>query len=98
MNMKHYCIYGVLLILTLPLLSVAQSPSQTNSGERKIYTITDVPMPEHVILEAGGMAFMDDGRLAVCTRRGEIWIIDDPYQQRFKTPVYPRFAYGLRQP
>ena len=34
-----------------------------------------VPGPEDGLLEVGGMDWMPDGRLAVCTRRGEVWTL-----------------------
>ena len=66
--------------------------------ERKHYTISDLPLPDSVVLEVGGFAFTDAGKLGVATRRGEIWVIDDPYQKKSKTPKFTRFARGLHEP
>lgn len=40
---------------------------------------------------------LPDGRLAVCTRRGEVWLIEDPYQEN-GAPEYTLFAEGLHEP
>src|SRR5258707_12497564 len=37
------------------------------------YKITQIPGPESTPLEVGGMDWMPDGRLMVCTRRGDVW-------------------------
>ena len=63
--------------------------------EQAYYQISDVPIPEDIILEIGGMAFNENGQLAVCTRRGEIWLIDNPANEN---PKFNRFAHGLHEP
>jgi len=40
---------------------------------------------------------MPDGRLAVSTRRGEIWIVENPYQKDSHQTYYRRFASGLHE-
>ena len=66
--------------------------------ERKHYQVSDLPLPDSVILEVGGFAFTDDGKLGVATRRGEIWLIQDPYQKKSKNPKFTRLARGLHEP
>lgn len=66
--------------------------------ERQHYNVKEVPLPDSVILEVGGLAFTDDGKLGVATRRGEIWLIDDPYQKKSSRPTFKKFASGLHEP
>ncbi|RIV19047.1 auracyanin family protein [Fibrisoma montanum] len=66
--------------------------------EDDYYTIISLPVPENVILEVGGMATLPDGSLAVCTRRGEVWIVSNPSISGNQRPTYKRFAYGLHEP
>ena len=40
---------------------------------------------------------MPDGRLGVCTRRGEVWVIENPYQLNGTQPSYTLFASGLHE-
>ena len=47
------------------------------------------------MLEIGGMDFLPDGRLAVSTRRGQVWIIDDPLDPDPKKARFHLFAEGL---
>ncbi|ALJ01770.1 large, multifunctional secreted protein (plasmid) [Rufibacter tibetensis] len=83
------------------LLCLAFHVSNAQSGdaakERRYYSIKNVPIPADVMLEVGGLAFTEDDKLAVATRRGEIWMIDDPYQNKLKNTKYTRFASGLHE-
>nr|WP_299069801.1 plastocyanin/azurin family copper-binding protein [uncultured Allomuricauda sp.] len=67
--------------------------AQENSSQ--YYPIEKINIPDEISLEIGGMAFDDKGRLGVITRRGELWLIDDPTQDK---PEYIRFAHGLHEP
>lgn len=80
----------------LPLTGFSQEDIASKEGE--YYQITDVPIPEGVVLEVGGLAFTENDQLGICTRRGEIWIVDDPYLKRSKQPKFTRFASGLHEP
>jgi len=63
--------------------------------ESRFYKIVDVPIPDDVMLEVGGLALTDDDKLGVSTRRGEVWVIDKPFGNK---PTYKRFAQGLHEP
>ena len=79
------------LLPTALLLWTVAVVAQT---EADYYTLESVTIPERIALEVGGMDFLDDGRLAVCTRRGEVWLIDDINGQQ----TYSRYARGLHEP
>jgi sugar phosphate isomerase/epimerase/type 1 glutamine amidotransferase len=49
------------------------------------YTVRDIPVPEGVVVEAGGVCYWPDGTLVVCTRRGEVWTLRDGQWNRFAT-------------
>ena len=56
------------------------------------------PAPDDAVLEISGMAFMDKDRLAVCTRKGEIWILTGVLDAP-ETPLqYHLFATSLHEP
>lgn len=65
--------------------------------EEDFYTIQTVPIPEGILLEVGGMTFLPDDALAVSTRRGEVWIITNPYMKNDATPHYRLFAQGMHE-
>lgn len=84
-----------LIILTSGLVLSAQKQTPIAKKEAEYYKIIDVPIPDDVLLEVGGLALTDKDQLGVSTRRGEVWLIDKPYSQK---PVYSRFAQGLHEP
>jgi hypothetical protein len=80
-----------LLGLTLALCPQAAQVD----AEARSYAVDYLVPPDGEILEVGGMAFLPDGRLAVSTRRGQVWLVedalaDDPADARFHL-----FAEGL---
>ncbi|WP_128545833.1 plastocyanin/azurin family copper-binding protein [Larkinella soli] len=66
--------------------------------EDDYYRLITLPIPEGVLLEVGGMTVIPDGRLGVSTRRGEVWLISNPYMQGSRQPQFRRFGYGLHEP
>jgi sugar phosphate isomerase/epimerase/type 1 glutamine amidotransferase len=56
----------------------------TNAQE-SAYTVRDIPVPDGVVVEAGGVCYWPDGTLVVGTRRGDIWTIRDGRWNRFAT-------------
>ncbi|KAA5542904.1 plastocyanin/azurin family copper-binding protein [Adhaeribacter rhizoryzae] len=66
--------------------------------EDDFYKLITLPVPEDIILEVGGMATLPDGSLAVCTRRGEVWLVTNPTISGKEKPSFKRFAYGLHEP
>lgn len=84
-----------LLFLLVSLVALGQKPNVKT--EQDYYEIKTLPIPKEIYLEVGGLATMPDGRLAVSTRRGEIWIIENPYQKDSHQTYYRRFASGLHE-
>ena len=80
------------------LLCAGPLTAQVPAGEDDYYKLVTLPIPEGIILEVGGMAVLPDGQLAVSTRRGEIWLIKNPYMAGGVRPQFQRFAHGLHEP
>jgi glucose/arabinose dehydrogenase len=61
------------------------------------FTVEPFPLPKEIKLMVGGMDFLPNGDLAICTYAGEVWIIEgatgDPAKARWR-----RFARGLNEP
>lgn len=74
-------------------VAAADPPSESD-----YYQITSFEVPEGVVLEVGGFQMMPDGRLAVSSRRGEIWMVDDPLAETVTAKHFKRFAHGLHEP
>jgi azurin len=99
--MKYLLLPLLILMLAVPASVLAIDPPAGKSkpfSESDFYRIVTLPTPENVALEIGGMAVMPDGRLAVCTRRGEVWLIANPYMANGGAPHYKLFAQGLHEP
>ncbi|WP_018618606.1 plastocyanin/azurin family copper-binding protein [Spirosoma luteum] len=87
------------LLFTLSLFgSFTLSTAQRPAVEEDYYRIITLPIPENIKLEVGGLAPLPDGRLAVCTRRGDVWLVSNPYMEGSRVPTYKKFASGLHEP
>lgn len=103
-NIPQFCLNKIKRKVALSLIacsffnfssSFAQEGSKRPSSESDYYQLMTLPIPEGVSLEVGGLASLPDGRLAVSTRRGEIWMITNPYMENLTKPTFTRFATGL---
>lgn len=94
MKIAKYILLTVSMLATQQL-SMAQQKAKT---EDDYYKIINLPTPEGIELEVGGLAVLPDGRLAACTRRGDVWMINNPYMIGNSRPTYELFAQGLHEP
>lgn len=89
-----------LFISGLIVLGTFSTPAQTISRtpqEDDYYKIITIPTPEGILLEVGGVATLPDGRIALCTRRGDVWTIENPYMENGSSPQFKLFASGLHE-
>ena len=76
--------------------AVEKLPNQPKEAD--FYRMVDYALPENVILEGGGVCALPGGKMAVSTRRGEVWVINSPYGLSADArPSYKRFARGLHE-
>jgi cytochrome c551/c552 len=90
--------YIILPLLLLWSVSVTAQKKNNLPEEDDYYKIITLPVPEGVLLEVGGIATLPDGRIAVCTRRGDVWTIENPAMENGSKPSYTLFASGLHEP
>ncbi len=86
------------LLLAFPAAAFAQkktTPKGTNEDD--YYKILRYEPPVNEVLEAGAIEIMPDGKIAVGTRRGEIWMIDNAYTDDPKEAKFTRFAHGMHE-
>src|SRR5262245_13121382 len=81
------------LFLVAPLLLVAVHASSSDVAARQksrkpatendYYRMISFPLPPDVVLEVGGLDWLDKEktRLLACTRRGEVWRIENVYTE-----------------
>lgn len=69
----------VATLIVTPTRLVAQKPAKPTEAD--YYRLVSFPLPEEVVLEASGLDWLDAERkrLAICTRRGEVWVLDNVY-------------------
>ena len=65
----------------------------TAQEEAKYYPIVNIPIPPGVPMRPGGMEMLPDGRLAVGTRRGDIYFVKGAFDSPPK-PEFQLFASG----
>src|SRR5438270_13073424 len=92
-------LYRNTVAFTLLGVAVAGSPahgwSQSESAKEEDYfKIMRVPAPEGVILEVGGLCTLPNGDLAATTRRGDVFIVENPSSQH---PFFRKFATGMHE-
>ncbi len=68
--------------------------AQDSPKEADYFEIKRVRTPEGIILEVGGLAMLPDGNLALSTRRGEVYIVENPTSPN---PYFRHFATGLHE-
>ena len=68
--------------------------AQESPKEEDFYKIVTPPIPEGIVLEVGGLTSLPNGSLGISTRRGDVWIVDNPTS---RTPYFRKFATGLHE-
>jgi len=81
---------------TLLALLLAVAPQKAHP-EDEYYPMHRFTPPAGEVIEAGGLAMMPDGRLAVSTRRGEIWMVEKPFATPASEAKWSRWAHGLHE-
>ncbi|MFS2185446.1 hypothetical protein ACCC92_02160 [Mucilaginibacter sp. Mucisp84] len=83
------------LIIIALLSDIKNTFAQAESPkEDDFFKIMKVPAPEGTILEVGGLCTLPNGTLAVTTRRGDIFMVENPTGLH---PFFRKFASGLHE-
>ena len=80
-------------LLFISLISLA-TYAQESPKEEDYYKIVTLPVPEGVLLEVGGVTMLHNGSLALATRRGDVWIVENPTS---RNPYFKKYASGLHE-
>lgn len=86
--------YIMALTVGLLLNFINTSHAQESPQEEDYFRIMKVAAPEGTLLEVGGLAVMPNGNLGVATRRGDVYIVENPTSAR---PYFRKFASGLHE-
>lgn len=77
--------------------SPAQQPAQKPAQESDFYAVDYLVPPSGERLEVGGFDFLPDGRLVVATRRGQVWLVEDPLAKNPADARFSLFCEGLHE-
>jgi hypothetical protein len=77
-------------------LAADASAQQKTPTEDDYYRITSLPIPKGVVFEIGGLELLPSGQLAASSRRGDIYLIDNPFSEP-AAMTFKRFASGLHE-
>lgn len=62
------------------------------------YEREEIPLPEGEVMEIGSIALMPEKKIAVTTRRGDLWICEGAYGKDLSKVKWSLFARGLHEP
>ena len=83
--------------LILTLLVTMFASGQDVAVESDYWTVEHYVNPEGQILEIGGIDFLPDGRMVASTRRGQVWIIENPLEDDITRARFHLAAEGLHE-
>ena len=90
MRSINYILFLFVAILGMQTNSYAQESPK----EEDFFKINKLRSPEGTLLEVGGLCTMPDGNLAIATRRGDVYIVENPTSPK---PYFRKFASGLHE-
>ena len=87
------------LLTALCLLAACSSAlAQRDADPEDVYyRLLRFPMSEQIVLEAGALEWLPGGKLAVATRRGDIYLVDQPLADKPETAALSLYASGLHE-
>ena len=80
---------GFFLFLTAAMAAPVQSD---------FYLREEIPLPPGEVMEIGSVALLPGQKVAVSTRRGDIWICDGAYGDDLIKVTWKKFAQGQHEP
>lgn len=62
------------------------------------YLREEIPLPPGEVMEIGSIALLPEQKVAVTTRRGDLWICSGAYDKDLSKVTWKKFAQGLHEP
>jgi glucose/arabinose dehydrogenase len=83
-----------------PLLFLASLSSLALSQQKQsdFYIREEIQLPPGEVMEIGSIALMPEEKVAVTTRRGDLWICSGAYGDDLSKVTWKKFAHGLHEP
>lgn len=77
--------------------TVSTYAAEAAPEEDKYYKIITLPTPQGVKMESGALEWLPSGKLAVSTRLGDIFTVENPLSNPPTSAKYTKFASGLHE-
>ncbi len=90
--MKHI-IWSLLITISVSSLALSQNPKE----ESDHYPIVEIPIPDNIVLEVGGIEILPGNRIAVSSRRGDIYVVEGAYTDDPGDDQWIPWAVGLHE-
>jgi hypothetical protein len=90
-------VMSALLGLFLPSLAPLGAQQAEPPTENDYYQISALPIPAGVVLEASALEMMPDGQLAVASRRGDLFLVENPLSPSPDSIKFSLYASGLHE-
>lgn len=81
------------MVIAALVALLLQSPAEEN-----FYPATTIATPPEVVLEVGGFALLPDDQLLICTRRGQIWRVENAWAADGGEARFHLWYDGLQEP
>jgi hypothetical protein len=88
---KRLMALGAVLMIGVSVYA-ADTPTEAD-----YYKIVPIPIPEEMVVEATGLELLPDGKLAVGTRRGDIFMVDGAMQDDPAKVKFTKWASGMQE-
>ena len=88
--------HSLLVVLSGLVVTASVAAQEKPATENDFYRITTLPIPKGVVLEAGGLELLPTGQLAASSRRGDIYLVDNPFSEP-ASMKFTRYAQGLHE-
>src|SRR5690606_8449905 len=79
-----------------PLLLISAMAPSALAGD--FYIREEIPMPPGEVMEIGSIALLPDRKVAVASRRGDVWICEGAYGDDLSQVKWSKFAENLHEP
>jgi hypothetical protein len=70
---------------------------EDKAPEAPYYKLIEFPIPDDIVLECGGLENLPDHKLAVGTRRGDIYVVENVYDDNPNHVKFTKWATGLHE-
>jgi glucose/arabinose dehydrogenase len=97
MRLTFHTLLSFTVVLLSGVLGASGQAQNSADPEDEYYRLVRFPMTEQVVLEAGALELLPDGKLAVATRRGDIYLVESPFADK-PEEIFPLpYASGLHE-